>query len=161
MRVILNPLVLLCVFVVSACSSVPKLVNEYKIDIQQGNVLTQEMVAQLRPGLTRDQVRYVLGSPVLTDIFHADRWDYIYRLKRGNVAEPIVRRFSVFFDDEGRLVRVSGDLDVGSEAELAAPVSRVQTLDLGSLPESSGVPSQSSPPAEKGWWGRMLNKVGL
>lgn len=150
---------------VSACSSPPKLINEYKIDVQQGNVLTQDMVAQLRPGLTRDQVRYVLGSPVLTDIFHADRWDYIYHLKRGNVAEPIVRRFSVFFDHEGKLLRVGGDLEVADEADLALPLNRLQVLDLGSLPESpetsSSTPSAQPERVKKDWWGRTLNRLGL
>jgi outer membrane protein assembly factor BamE len=67
----------------SACSSVPRIVKEYRIDVQQGNVLTQEMVSQLRPGLTRDQVRFILGTPVLMDMFHANRWDYFYWLKKG------------------------------------------------------------------------------
>ncbi|HCZ17273.1 MAG TPA: outer membrane protein assembly factor BamE, partial [Candidatus Accumulibacter sp.] len=46
--------------------------------VQQGNVLTQEMVAQLRPGLSKDQVRFILGTPVLVDMFHLNRWDYFY-----------------------------------------------------------------------------------
>ena len=53
----------------SGCSSVPRIISEYKIDIQQGNVLTQEMVSQLKPGLTKDQVRFILGTPVLMDMF--------------------------------------------------------------------------------------------
>ena len=68
---------------IAACSYKPSFINEYKIDIQQGNVLTQEMVAQLKPGMTRDQVRFVLGTPLLADVFHADRWDYIYRFRPG------------------------------------------------------------------------------
>ena len=60
---------------VAACSWKPGFINEYKIDIQQGNVLTQEMVAQLKPGQTKDQVRFVLGSPMVADIFHQQRWD--------------------------------------------------------------------------------------
>lgn len=71
---------------IAGCSSVPRIVNEYKIDIQQGNVLTQDMVSQLRPGLTKDQVRFVLGSPVLMDMFHANRWDYVYRFQKGRQA---------------------------------------------------------------------------
>ena len=58
----------LMVAAISGCSSVPRFVNEYKIDIQQGNVLTQEMVSQLKPGLTKDQVRFILGTPVLMDM---------------------------------------------------------------------------------------------
>ena len=62
-------------FVLDGCSWVPRPINEYKIDVQQGNVLTQEMVSQLKPGLTKDQVRFLLGTPVLMDMFHANRWD--------------------------------------------------------------------------------------
>ena len=57
---------------IAGCSSVPRIVNEYKIDIQQGNVLTQDMVSQLRPGLTKDQVRFVLGSKGL--VFQIMGW---------------------------------------------------------------------------------------
>src|SRR3546814_20220346 len=53
----------------------------YKVDIQQGNVVTQDMIDQLRPGLTRQQVRFILGNPLITDTFHANRWDYLYGLK--------------------------------------------------------------------------------
>ena len=84
--------------VLSGCSTVPRIVNEYKIDVQQGNVLTQEMVAQLRPGLTKDQVRFVLGTPMLMDMFHAERWDYVYRLRNGATGDVEMRKFSVFFD---------------------------------------------------------------
>lgn len=147
----------------AACSSVPKVVNEYRIDVQQGNILTQDMVAQLRPGLTRDQVRYVLGTPVLMDVFHSKRWDYVYNLQRGDRDQPLLRRFSVFFDDAGLLTRVDGDLEVGSPADLVVPGSRVQVLDLGSAPETpvAEVDKKEAAPAQKGFWGRMLEKVGF
>lgn len=162
MRFLTITTALCSVVILSACSSTPKLINEYKIDVQQGNVLTQEMVSQLRPGLTREQVRYVLGSPVLTDIFHANRWDYVYRLKRGDAEQAIARRFSVFFDAEGKLYRVDGDLDVAQENQPSVPGSRVQVIDLGSMSDTP-VTTGAMPvvPTEKGWWGRMLNKVGL
>jgi outer membrane protein assembly factor BamE len=145
----------------AACSSVPKLVNEYRIDVQQGNVITQDMVAQLRPGLTRDQVRYALGSPVLTDIFHNRRWDYVYHLQRGTSEQPLTRRFAVFFDEAGLLVRVAGDLEAAQPADLAVPASRVQIIDLGSAPEAVAETAAPKVPAEKGWLGRMMEKVGL
>ena len=56
----------------------------YKIDIQQGNVITQEMVDQLRPGMTRAQVQYVMGTPLLEDTFNKDRWDYVYSMQPGS-----------------------------------------------------------------------------
>ncbi len=87
---------LLLATVLSGCSSVPRIVNEYKIDVQQGNVLTQEMVSQLKPGLTKDQVRFILGTPVLADVFHANRWDYVYRLQKGNTGAVETRKFTAF-----------------------------------------------------------------
>ncbi|RMG27455.1 MAG: outer membrane protein assembly factor BamE, partial [Gammaproteobacteria bacterium] len=55
----------------------------YRIDIQQGNVVTQEQIDQLRPGMTREQVRYLLGTPLVQDTFHPERWDYVYYFKPG------------------------------------------------------------------------------
>ena len=81
----------------------------YRMEIQQGNYVSQEMVDQLKPGMTRDQVRFVLGTPLLTDVFHGDRWDYVYRRQRANSREVEERRISVFFADD-KLVRVEGDV---------------------------------------------------
>jgi outer membrane protein assembly factor BamE len=99
----------------------------YRMEIQQGNYLTQEMVSQLQPGMTRDQVRFVLGTPLLTDIFHDDRWDYVYRRGRAGSREIQERRLSVFFEKD-RLVRVEGDVSTGLEttAPPAAAAGRKQ-----------------------------------
>jgi outer membrane protein assembly factor BamE len=80
----------------------------YKPDIKQGTILTQEMVDQLRLGMTRRQVQFVLGSPPLVDPFHTDRWDYIEAIKRGG-GDLQSKRVTVFFDND-RLVAVEGDL---------------------------------------------------
>ena len=109
----------------AACSNVQmpdvaSAITPYRIDIRQGNYITQEMVAQLKPGMTRDQVRFILGTPLVADIFHAERWDYIYSFKPGRGEEQL-RRFAVFFADN-KLARVAGDV-VGAEpgeAEAAA-----------------------------------------
>jgi len=92
---------------VAACDLAPKL-TPYRIEIQQGNYVTQEMVAQLSPGLTRDQVRFVLGTPLFSDIFHEERWDYVFMRQHANSREVEYRRIAVFFE-EGRLKRVEGD----------------------------------------------------
>ena len=95
----------------AACSSVPditRVIKPYRIEIQQGNYISQEMLAQLKLGMTREQVRYVLGTPLVTDIFHADRWDYVYYRERTGRAEQ--RRISVHFDKQGRLERIGGDV---------------------------------------------------
>ena len=119
----------------ASCSTVPRLINEYKIDVQQGNILNQEMVSRLRPGLTKDQVRFILGTPVLMDIFHANRWDYIYRLRKGNTGEVEMHKFTVFFDETGKLERVAGDAEaaLSSEQNGIIPESRNREIDLGSI----------------------------
>lgn len=71
----------------------------YRPDIQQGNFVSQEMVAQLKPGMTQDQVIFLLGTPLLTDVFHSDRWDYSFRLQKGN-GEITTSRVTVFFKDK-------------------------------------------------------------
>ena len=142
----------------AGCSSVPRIVNEYKIDIQQGNVLTQDMVSQLRPGLTKDQVRFILGTPMLQDMFHASRWDYVYTYKKGNTGEVEMRKFSTFFDASERLVRVSGDVTAASAEDASkAGESRMREIDLGSISADGSVP----PLEEKGFFSKMLEKVGL
>ena len=80
----------------------------YRIDIQQGNVLTQEQLAKLEYGMEKRKVRFVLGTPLLTDAFNQDRWDYYYSYEKGG-GEKVQRRVSVFFEEE-RLVRLSGDV---------------------------------------------------
>jgi len=143
---------------ISGCSSVPKLVTEYRIDVQQGNVLTQEMVSQLKPGQTREQVRFILGTPLLVDMFHADRWDYVYRLRKGKTDEVETRRFTVFFDADGRLFRVAGDVAAAQAGDIAAePEVRSRLIDLGSVPEGTTAP----PPEERGFFGKMMETVGF
>lgn len=90
----------------------------YRMDIQQGNFVSQEMVLQLRRGMTRDQVKFLLGTPLVTDIFHANRWDYVYFLERPG--EPRrQRRLAVFFEDD-KLVRVEGDIAAAAQDKEAA-----------------------------------------
>lgn len=93
---------------VSACSEFP---GVYKIDIPQGNVVTQEMIDQLRPGMTESQVRYVMGTPLITDTFSPNRWDYLYSFKPGG-GDRVQERVSLYFED-GKLARISGDFRPG------------------------------------------------
>lgn len=86
----------------------------YRPDIQQGNFVSREMMAQLKIGMTPEQVRFVLGTPLLTDIFHADRWDYVFRLEKRN-GDVISSRIGVFFKDN-RLARIdAGELPTEKE----------------------------------------------
>jgi outer membrane protein assembly factor BamE len=95
---------------VAGCAGVPRIpgVTPYKVEIQQGNFVSQEMVSQLKPGMSKEQVRFVLGTPLLTDIFHADRWDYVY-WRETSEGKREQRRLAVHFSD-GRLERVDGDV---------------------------------------------------
>ena len=81
--------------------------SPYRPDIQQGNFVSEEMLAQLKEGMTRDQVRFILGTPLLADLFHADRWDYPFRLARGS-GETTSSRVVVYFDKEGKVARFEG-----------------------------------------------------
>ena len=106
-----------------SCSSVglPGLdLKPYRIEIQQGNFVSQEMVSQLKPGMSKDQVRFVLGTPLITDSFHADRWDYVFRRQRVNSLELEQRKIAVFFED-AKLKRIEGDVTPASGADAAAP----------------------------------------
>jgi outer membrane protein assembly factor BamE len=98
-----------------ACSYLPEMPSmptlgsfkAYRIDIQQGNYLSAEMVSQLKEGMTREQVRFVLGTPLVTDVFHADRWDYVFYRELGN-GKIERRHLSVFFEDN-KLKRFAGE----------------------------------------------------
>ena len=72
------------------------IVTPYRVEVLQGNVITKEMIANVKPGLSRDQVRDVLGSPLLTSAFHADRWDYVFTMRRQGV-EPQRRSVVAYF----------------------------------------------------------------
>jgi outer membrane protein assembly factor BamE len=79
----------------------------YRIDIPQGNIITQEMVDQLRPGLTKRQVTFILGTPLLRDTFDQDRWDYIYGYQPGGGVRS-QERITIFFEND-QLARFTGD----------------------------------------------------
>lgn len=119
--------IVLAALLVSACN----LLTPYRADIQQGNVVTQDMIAKLQPGMSRSQVRFALGTPLVVDPFRQDRWDYVYMLtKQGEVKER--RRVVVIFKDD-KLVGFDGDVvprgtarppierGIGAEKPAAAP----------------------------------------
>jgi outer membrane protein assembly factor BamE len=110
-------IVVLALFI-AGCTYVP-LLTPYKMDIQQGNVVTQEMVARLERGMTRAQVRFTMGTPLVVDPFRADRWDYVYLyMKQGNITEQ--RRIVVVFKDD-RLDRIEGDVVPAERARIDNP----------------------------------------
>lgn len=119
MRKVLTSIAL--ALLVAGCQYVPTIpfIGPHKIDIQQGNYVTQEMVDKLKPGVTRSQVRFALGTPLIADPFHPDRWDYIYVYQtKGRLFAK--RRIVVVFKDDA-LVRIEGDVvPAGLAAESGA-----------------------------------------
>ncbi len=91
----------------SGCS-ISNLPFAYQPDVQQGNIITDDMLAELRPGMTKRQVRFVLGSPAIEDMFRDNRWDYVHTQQAGGGGEP--KRLTARFDDSGRLQALEGDL---------------------------------------------------
>jgi outer membrane protein assembly factor BamE len=95
------------IFLVALLVAGCNIITPYKLDIQQGNFVTQDMIAKLQLGMTRSQVRFALGTPLIVDPFHNDRWDYVYRyMKAGTLTEQ--RRLKVHFSND-KLARVDGD----------------------------------------------------
>ena len=137
------------IVILGACQQVPMLpgLTPYRIDIQQGNVVTQDMVARLKPGMTRQQVRFALGTPPIVDPFHHDRWDYVYYYnKGGKIVEH--RRLVLLFDDD-TLKRIDGDV---------VPASDGQSANGKAV---AGATAEEKPPEEKGFFGRMLESIGF
>jgi outer membrane protein assembly factor BamE len=93
----------------------------YRINIQQGNFLDQAAVEQVKPGMTRSQVRYLLGTPMVADSFNKERWDYIYYLKKGRTRHVDSRRVTVYFDGEkvARLDKPSAAVAAEQDASAA------------------------------------------
>lgn len=91
----------------AGCSLTSSAFNAYKIDVPQGNVVSQEMVAKLKVGMSRSQVRFVLGTPLITDMFHPNRWDYVYQYRQaGQLTEK--RHVTLWFEGDV-LQRVEDD----------------------------------------------------
>jgi Small protein A (tmRNA-binding) len=120
----------------------------HKIPIQQGNVITQEVVNQLQPGMTKRQARYILGTPLLTDAFHRDRWDYVYTYQPGG-GKREERHISLFFKDDA-LARLEGDIIAQPTDEPATPPTQEITVDV------TGPQSE-----KKGLFGRLKDFLGL
>jgi len=128
------------------------LVTPYRIDIVQGNAITKEQAALLKPGMSRLQVRDLMGTPLVADPFHATRWDYIFTLRRQGT-EPQRRSVVVFF--EGDAVKSVQAPELPSEREFVASISRFKNLREPKLELSETEraalplpPRREAPPAE-------------
>ena len=117
MRHIIILLALLC----ASCNASLPSIKPYKMDIQQGNVVTSKMMLQLKPGMTKSQVRYIMGTPLIQDGFHPDRWDYFYQMRKaGKIIEQ--RRVIMEFENDA-LKRVRGDV-IPAGSDPAVPESQ-------------------------------------
>lgn len=141
----------------------------HKMDVQQGNVVTQEMISKLQSGMTRSQVRFALGTPLVVDPFRDNRWDYIYRYdKRGEMVE--YRRIVVIFEGD-KLARIEGDVvpgtgTTGGAAKVDKPAPPAAQPAAGAeKPKEEkakeGAPTDQAPQEERGFFGRMLDWLGF
>lgn len=140
MKKLLIPIVLLLPVLVTGCAI-------YKIDVQQGNIITQEALNKVKPDMTREQIRYLLGTPLIQDPFHQQRWDYVYSFDPGG-GEREQKRVSLFFQDD-RLVRIEGDMRPNPQA---AP---------GPEPETTVVDVEKAHRDRKGLFDRLFESVGV
>ena len=100
-------------------------VTPYRVEVVQGNVVTKEQIDAVKPGLSRQQVRDILGSPLLTDVFHADRWDYVFTIRRQG-AQPQARRVVAMFEGD-KLKSVDGGGDLPAERDFVASIDTFKT----------------------------------
>lgn len=118
---------LVCSVFLTGCGSTVPIVKPFKMDIQQGNVVTSKMLLQLKPGMTKSQVKFIMGTPLIVDSFHSNRWDYFYQMRQaGKIKEQ--RRVILDFESE-LLARVRGDV-VPEGTAGAASSSEASTVTL-------------------------------
>ncbi|WP_066732266.1 outer membrane protein assembly factor BamE [Cupriavidus sp. D384] len=133
----------------STSRKVAEAITPYRINIVQGNFVSREAASQLREGMTRDQVRFLLGTPLLQDVFHGNRWDYYFSFRRGSTPVVQSRKFTVFFDED-KLVKWQGD-DLPSEYELIAEIDGMKAAQrnqkIGVATASASAPKDASAPA--------------
>jgi outer membrane protein assembly factor BamE len=127
----------------AACSRDP-IVNRlpfvYRINIQQGNVITQEMVDQLRVGMNKRQVQFILGAPLLTDPFHAQRWDYVYLFEPGSdhKLKASEQRLTLIFADD-KVASISGTMQPNPQPDSVPPNRQMTVVVPPQERESAGI----------------------
>ena len=112
-----NLIILLAVLCASCGTALPT-IKPYKLDVQQGNVVTSKMLLQLRPGMTKSQVRFIMGTPLIQDSFHGNRWDYVYQMRESG---KIIEQRRVILDFENELLKtVRGDVIASANDKASA-----------------------------------------
>jgi outer membrane protein assembly factor BamE len=137
----------LMVYFLSACST-DKIPGVYRIDIQQGNYVSQEMINKLEPGMSKGQVTYVMGSPLLIDTFHPNRWDYLYSFQPGN-GDREQRRITLYFNDDETLDHIEGNTSVLAREDRAEEVQTDNNVVVPLNEKDSSI------------FGGLLNMIGL
>ena len=119
----------------------------HKIDIQQGNVVDQEMLDQLKPRMNKKQVKFIMGTPVLIDPFHNERWEYIYSFQEGGTVRE-QRHITLHFEND-KLAYISGDIEI----------SNIPRQEYKTITEENAIIVPISDKEEKGFFGRLFNKI--
>ena len=119
----------------------------HKIDIQQGNVVDQEMLNQLKPGMDKKQVKFIMGTPVLIDPFHNERWEYIYSFQEGGTVRE-QRHITLHFEND-KLAYISGDIEI----------SNIPRQEYKIITEENAIIVPISDKEEKGFFGRLFDKI--
>ncbi|MCW8882888.1 MAG: outer membrane protein assembly factor BamE [Sedimenticola sp.] len=142
-----------CSSIKEASNAIPDALNKlpliHRPDIQQGNVVSQETINKLKPGMSKSQVSYLLGTPMLVDVFHQDRWDYFYSMKKGSDQRQQERVALHFTDD--RLTRIEGDYAPQPGSDELKPVASEEVIIT--VPDYTG--------DRKGIFSRALESVGI
>lgn len=134
MRNLLILLALLC----ASCGTALPTIKPYKLDVQQGNVVTSKMLLQLRPGMTKSQVRFIMGTPLIQDSFHGNRWDYVYQMRE---AGKVIEQRRVILDFENDLLKtVRGDV-IPSAGDKASTEENIGTrvINPSAKPEEKSI----------------------
>ncbi|WP_198265369.1 outer membrane protein assembly factor BamE [sulfur-oxidizing endosymbiont of Gigantopelta aegis] len=152
-NIIITSIISMLILLLSSCSWAPDLSDiglprVHKIDIPQGNVVEQDQVNQLRPGMNKQQVRFIMGTPMLDDSFHDNRWDYLYRFKPG-YGELEQKQVTVFFNKTGKLVNLQGTFRPGDKAEKVRSSTEIVVVPLEDYEEGSEQ-------GEKGYWDNLV-----
>lgn len=145
--------VLVSLILLTSCSYLPHVL--YKIDVQQGNVVTEDMLEKLKPGMTKSQVLFVLGSPLIVDAFRDNRWDYVYVFrKKGDLTEQ--KRLTLYFDND-TLINIENHLDFSEDS------GKPQAAKAGSKPEEAETnPGEEHRSSENtGFWHKLKTSIGI
>jgi outer membrane protein assembly factor BamE len=132
------PFLFLAFLCLAACGAegTHKLPGVYRIDIQQGNIIEQEMLDKLRPGMDKNQVRFIMGTPAIADPFHADRWEYLFTMSKGGRRRE-QRHITLYFEDE-KLAYIDGDVVTALRRPPDTGERRAQTIDVDSRQDRPG-----------------------